>query len=232
MKKRLVAFILLCCTGFSLMACSNKHTTVASYVKNKQKTGNKKKSYDKGLSNLKYNSKPEKGSWTLDEIDIASSHRFNSAEDFWISYKGIKYQLPTSISLFQDWSSNEINEIVRPGQHLIGASLKREGYESVSIVPYNDTTEDLKVADCKIAGLTIRQPLSSAKTIEVSLPCGITLGSTYDDVIKAYGEATVNIASINYPNSKIITYRVDLYTYVRIGFSNNLVTFFDIRNMS
>lgn len=232
MKKRLVALILLCCTGLSLMACSNKTTAVTSYVKDKQKTGNKKKSYDKSLANLSFNGKSQKSSWTLDEKYTTLSHRFSRVEDFWISYKGIRYNLPTSISLFQDWSSNELNEIVRPGQYLIGASLEREGYEPVSIVPYNDTGENLRVYNCKIAGITIRQPLGDSKTMEIALPCGITLGSSYDDVINAYGEAIEDTISASHPDYRVLTYKLDLYTYVRIGFTKKLVTFLEIRNMN
>lgn len=232
MKKRLVALILLCCTGFFLMACSNKATAVTSYLRKKQKTGNKKRKEDKNIISLSSNSKPGSSSWTFDERNTLSSHRFITADDFWICYKGIRYNLPISNSLFQDWTSNALNEIVRPGQYLIGVSYEKQGYESVSIIPYNDTRENLRVSKCKIAGITIRQPLEDYKDMEISLPCGITLGSTYDDVINTYGQATEDKININYPNYRAVTYKLDIYTYVRIGFTNNLVSFFEIRNMN
>lgn len=232
MKKRLVALILLFCTGFSLMACSNKSTRSNKYVKDKQNTDNKKKEHDKNFTDFALNGKAEKSTWTLDELNSSYVHRFSKTEDFWISYKGIKYNLPTSISLFQDWTSSELNEVVRPGQYLIGATLEKKGYEYVSVVPYNNTKEFLKVADCKIAGITVRQPLSASKTIEISLPRNISLGSSYNEVIKAYGDAMEEIVSKEYPDHRVLTYRLNLYAYVRIGFTKDLVTFFEIRNMN
>ncbi|MGF7011013.1 hypothetical protein M2146_001556 [Lachnospiraceae bacterium PF1-22] len=66
--------------------------------------------------------------------------------------------------------------------------VENEEGNSISLTVYNDTNEALNVKECKVYGVSISDYGIGGESIEVLFAGGITIGSTIEEVKKAYGD--------------------------------------------
>lgn len=112
-----------------------------------------------------------------------------------IMLNGIKYSLPIKAKSLED-NGFKYNDYADKGQSLKNGyyveSIKMDdGSKSeesrISVTIYNTSGSEMKFEDAMIGGIEIDKRNDSYKNTIV-LPKGITLSSTYEDIIKAYGK--------------------------------------------
>ncbi|WP_298838349.1 hypothetical protein [Clostridium sp.] len=216
MRKGILIMSLACTLTLVLSACGGG-TNVSEKVTNNDKV---KQSVPK-TENTK----------TVDtKTTNAAVHSFKVADDFWVTYNGKKYSFPTDTSMIKDWKADEVTGELKPNQYGLSVSYNKEGYVPISATPVNDSTTSKKLADCKIAGISVYK-FSRLKTMEVALPNGIKIGSSYSDVIKAYGKPTVDKVNKDDATLKSVQYNLESMIYVRIDVTNNVISGFKIMYM-
>lgn len=116
-----------------------------------------------------------------------------------ITLNGVKYSLPTKAKKLEDngWKYNDYADKGQPLKdgyyveniHMDDGTKDEDTFIDVTL--YNTSGSTIKFNDAMLGGITVEKKSSSYKNTVV-LPKGITLASTYDDVIKAYGKPKVD----------------------------------------
>ena len=205
-KKLYTLFIASCATLLIMTGCG---------VGDDLKEQNKEKPTDKVIEEV-----------TKETGDI---HHFKTAEDFWVTYAEKKYMIPTDSSIFNGWSIATEVEDLEADQYGMGVQYKKEGYSSVAITPFNDSSEVKKVTDCRIVGVSVDKGLDSAKSIEVELPNKIKIGSSYADILGAYGTPTLDEVNKDIADIKTVEYKIDNNRLVRFKLTKDIVDIFQIK---
>jgi len=112
-----------------------------------------------------------------------------------IMLNGIKYSLPIKAKSLED-NGFKYNDYADKGQSLkngyyVDLIKMDDGSKSeesrISVTIFNTSGNQMKFEDAMIGGIEIDKTNDSYKNTIV-LPKGITLASTYEDIIKAYGK--------------------------------------------
>ncbi len=162
---------------------------------------------------------------------IAAENLSENLFDFQLSLNGEVYTLPCKYSELSEagWSMEDIegNEL-GAGQYTFSNRISNgDIYLSASLANTEDKTLPMK--QCRVGKLSLDsyEADSGAKLV---LSKGITFGSTYDEVIAAFGEPTDK-----YESEIIITltYKSDIYSYVKIQLAakTRTVNSIEIQNM-
>ncbi|EKQ57343.1 MULTISPECIES: hypothetical protein [unclassified Clostridium] len=114
-----------------------------------------------------------------------------------ITLNGIKYTLPVKAKSLEDngWKYNDYADKGKPlkDNYYIDSILMDDGSKSeesrITVTIYNTSGSEMKFEDAMIGGIKIDKANDSYKNTVV-LPKGVTLASTYEDIIKAYGAPT------------------------------------------
>ena len=167
----------------------------------------------------------DEDSLVKEEVPVNEVHKFETQEDFVVKIDGKEHMLPVSLDAFEGWVLNDTEGELKANQYAIGYSLKKDGYTSIGITPYNDTSVDKAVTDCVVGSISMSKSLGSAsKNLDIELPMGITLGSSYLEVITSYGEPTKDTINSSNPALRSLVYEIETYKSIRLDFSNDLVT--------
>ncbi|URZ02752.1 hypothetical protein [Clostridium felsineum] len=134
-----------------------------------------------------------------------------------ITLNGVKYSLPTKAKNLEDngWKYNDYADKGQPLKdnyyvqdiHMDDGTKNEDTFINVTL--YNTSGSTMKFDDAMLGGIKVEKKSDSYKNTVV-LPKGITLSSTYDDVIKAYGNPKVDyMKAANW----IIYYNTDIGEY-------------------
>lgn len=132
-----------------------------------------------------------------------------------ITLNGIKYTLPVKAQSLVDnkWSFNDYNDKGQPLEngYYVDSIYMDDGMKSentrITVTLYNTTGSTMDFADAMLGAIKINKYSDSYKNTVV-LPKGITLTSTYDDVISAYGAPESDFMT----KTGTIYYNADGYT--------------------
>lgn len=192
MKKLLIAFCLSLCVSLNLYGCSKEVKPLTS-----------------------------------DDITTYTSQMSNNPLSGDITLNGVKYSLPVTVQTFEDngWKFNDYdskNEDLE-NNYYSDSIILDDGYKDESTriksTIYNTSGSTVKFKEAMIGGIHISKTSDYKNT--VVLPNGITLDSTYDDVINAYGTPKVDYFT---SNGKIYYSESDIGKYgqaLTIGFDTN-----------
>ena len=110
---------------------------------------------------------------------------------------GKEYALPVAVEdlLNDGWTiaEDKLSNEYEPGTKDEGGSLaiKKSDTDKFFVrTVYNDSQETKTLKDCKISGIMVT--FSVAKDLKLEFACGLNETSTYDDVIKAFGDPEGN----------------------------------------
>lgn len=151
----------------------------------------------------------------------------NDILSFEFGLNGHKFTLPVEYQEFVDnkWVfTGSWEEILEPDEYTNPYQIMYDGKNANSSASmFNSAAEDLAAKNCKIAKFEVRYSATSYVP-HIELPKGITMKSTYEDVIAAYGEPDMESnESINK-----LTYRIDEYKYVEIDIDTADNSIFEI----
>lgn len=151
----------------------------------------------------------------------------DTLEVFQISLDGVVYTFPGST--FADFEANGWE--MDPGS--VGATLPAntltrvdytKGEAKISLQASNTNAAATPINECTCIGLSIADKYKVA-TIDVQLPGGITIGSTADEVLAAYGEpreqyinSSDEVGSLTYGDSPVHKFHISFYEEALFSF--------------
>lgn len=132
---------------------------------------------------------------TDDDIKTFSSQMNTDPLSGDITLNGVKYTLPVKAKNLEDngWKYNDYADKGQPlkTNYYVENIIMDDGSKSeesrIRVTIYNTSGSEMKFEDAMIGGVEIDKSNDSYKNTIV-LPKGITLASTYEDVINAYGK--------------------------------------------
>lgn len=131
-----------------------------------------------------------------------------------VSINGVVYSFPTSFSTFQKngWVGEDFGNVkLEPNQY----TLKniRNGQQSMMVKIANFGINVSPLSECHIGGIRIESDTKKQGAI-ISIAKGITIDSTYDEVIAAYGKP-----SDEYKGTSLtkLTYKSGIYSNYKIS---------------
>ena len=135
-----------------------------------------------------------------------------------IIINGQHYKLPCKYSEIKEagWllTDDETTELKPDSYGLTGAYLgDTNNYMGLSIINFSNDVKQLK--DCYVGYISIDFSYDKNKDIDILLPQGITIGSTIDEVEKAYGKPTSDYEGEYYTK---YTYEAQIYKNVEFQF--------------
>ena len=86
--------------------------------------------------------------------------------------------------------SSDKDKSIQPKNIVFGVNLKDTNGHVISGRYYNSTDKAIPLSECTLVNLSISSNITANSTFNMVLPGNITLQSTKDDVIKAYGNPT------------------------------------------
>lgn len=120
-------------------------------------------------------------------------------DNYFIKIKGEEFKVGDKISdiskvgLKQD--PDVLNETVPKNKYMIGAGTIYDSNDEdvCDITPYNPTDSDITIADAVIGGFEVGSfeydsISEEALALDVEVAGGIKLGSSYEDIVKVFGE--------------------------------------------
>ncbi|WP_034868708.1 hypothetical protein [Clostridium lundense] len=157
-----------------------------------------------------------------------------------ITLNGVKYTLPVKAQSLVDngWKYNDFADKGQPLKHgyYVDSIYMDDGSKSaetrITVTLYNTSGSTVKFDDAMLGAIKVEKEGDSYKNTVV-LPKGITLASTYDDVIKTYGAPKVDY----FKQTGWITYFIsDMGAYgqeLRIDFDKNtkVITSIKLKNI-
>ncbi|MBU3102706.1 hypothetical protein [Clostridium gasigenes] len=164
--------------------------------------------------------------------DKISSPKSDDLYSFEIVLNGVDYNLPIAFSELEKngWVIKEADLInLEPSQHTLGTILKN-GDKEINSYIFN-SSENVQSADkCIVGGIAIDEYYAE-NGLKLVLPKGITLGSSKEEVLSAYGEPTDSYESELYTK---FTYEVNTYKTIdiMIDIETNKVSQIDLRNFN
>lgn len=143
----------------------------------------------------------------------------------------VAYTLPTSFSTFEKsgWvGENFTTNKLDPNQY--NTEYLKNGEESLTIDIANFGLDVLPMSECQVGGIKV-DSFDKTQVKNISIAKGITIGSTYDDVIAAYGKSSDEYKS---DMSIKLTYESGSYSKYDISFDSKTkkVTDIDIQNLT
>jgi len=162
---------------------------------------------------------------------LAPSGLSDDLYSFMFSLNGIVYSLPLPYAKLEadGWLGNNLDtNTLNPNQITLSTQL-RNGSHSIYVSFVNSTSNVIPLNECEIGRITM-DAFNARSGVELILPGGIMVGSTYEDVIKAYGEP-----SDRSENASLRTLRYTRSTYsqvtVTIDLETDLVTTLRMENL-
>lgn len=130
-----------------------------------------------------------------------------------ITLNGIKYSLPVKAQLLTDngWNFNDYDDKGEPLEngYYVDSVYMDDGSKSadsrITVALYNTSGSTVDFDDAMLGIIEIAKKNDSYKNTVV-LPKGITLASTYKDVINAYGPPTFDLTE----NTTWVTYSISV----------------------
>lgn len=187
---------------FNISNESNKITQIElkNLVQDEDKSTAKKDSSSKNDSGS--NEIPE--SVTKYEAPKEFSNDLNS---FNIKYDGVLYSIPALVAEFEKngWKVVDAPELIAARDYKFGVILQKDN-KNLSVIVYNDSPNATSAENCFVAGIMADEYL---KKIPLELPKGITIGSSKDDVDKAYSDCEVKKDSPDDNTSGIEIYKYE-----------------------
>lgn len=125
------------------------------------------------------------------------------------------------------------NEKVPAGKYLLliggGSVYNKDEDVSISFTPYNDTEESLTIPNAKLGKITIEKSTLEKKQAifeKIEFYGGIKLGSTREELVKAFGEPTSATERESYDGSKYetIEYKDKVYKKFEFKIEEGVVT--------
>lgn len=182
----------------------------------------------------KEQAKNETTTTTKDNTKEATKATSDSISDDLYSYEvlinGVAYSLPTPFSNFKKngWIAKDFgNDKLKPNQYAL--KTLKNGEQIMLIRIANFGTNVTPISECSVAGVRI-EPGVNAQGATISIAKGITVGSTYDEVIAAYGKP-----SDEYKGESLtkLTYKSGIYSDYNIGFDtkSKKVQSIEIKNL-
>jgi len=150
--------------------------------------------------------------------------------DFQIKLNSVVYPLPVPVSLFDanGWVySGDLEDTLDPGGYTISAPMTKDD-QSILVVLLNPFDLEQTLEDCYVCVVTADQ-YGANEGLQAVLPGDITIGSTYDEVVEAYGDPETE----NEVGSGIYLYYRDDESEVQIIVDNEsrLVREITVQNM-
>lgn len=167
------------------------------------------------VSNL-YGCSKEVKPLTPEDITTYTSQMDSNPLSGDITLNGVKYSLPITVAEFEDngWKFNDFDKKSAELEdgYYADSILIDDGYKDastrLSLTIYNISGSSVKLKEAMIGAIKISKTSDYKNTLV--LPNGITLDSTYDDVINAYGapdtDAFTSNGTIYYAKSDIGKY--------------------------
>lgn len=237
MNKKLTVIVPLIALSLSLTSCfpsklvRNINNNESEYSESKDqtmeesKTEQEKEDNKEDTNNKKETVELKQAKKSYEKPDV--KHKFETEDDFWVIIGDKEIQLPAKAeNLLPGWKTSDEKEEIGTNEYM-DITYKKDGYNDISVSVYNDTSSTIKAKDGKIYSLKLKNPDNSKKTLDIRLPKNIGLGSTYRDIVNAYGEPSANQVSesIRVPNSIDIKYEVSKHQKVELQFNGNEVYF-------
>lgn len=148
---------------------------------------------------------------------------------FQIQLNDTVYTLPAQLSEFTDngWTLEDDGEL-EPNQKTL-TNVAKNGEAQVYFSLVNTQSDVLPFAECQVGQVTV-DDYQAESGATIVLPKGISLGSSYEEVIEAYGEASDLYES---DTRKSLTYSIDTYASVGIDIDveTNKVSRIDVENL-
>jgi len=143
--------------------------------------------------------------------DVAEPYKNDKA--YFIKINGKTFTNQSKIKDLSDagykYSSRVEDQNVPAGKYMVmiggGTVSNSDKGTSISITPYNDGKESVKFPDAKLGKITIAKSAIASAQAEyekMEVYGGIHLGSTREDVIKAFGEPTSSRTSEDYKGNE------------------------------
>lgn len=124
------------------------------------------------------------------EKPVGNTELGNNLESFTFSLEGVVYRVPSLYAEFAEngWSieNSRVDMQLSYRQFLIVSLEKGDIQVTAMIRNFNMDTQPIDV--CHVAGITMEHGYGSNDVPNVLMPGGITLDSSWDDMLKAYGE--------------------------------------------
>jgi len=168
---------------------------------------------------------------TEDTTKIATKAISDDLYHFDALVNDVAYTFPTSFATFQKngWEADDFGTTkLEPNQYSL-VSMKK-GDQSLMITMANFDVNVLELAKCQVAGIQI-DTYAKKKGSSVSISKGITIDSTYDEVIAAYGKASTEnkgdtLISLDYKSGDYSSYAIS------IDAKTKKVTSIEIKNLA
>ncbi|NLM34689.1 MAG: hypothetical protein GX206_04540 [Clostridiales bacterium] len=211
--KRLALILSLVMVTSIFAACSKNSNKEAESSKKTAQNENKK---DKDHENTQ-----EQASDDVDSLEELSDNLY----DYEILLDNKLYTLPTHISEFTEngWKSEDLNMIEFVPQLHKSVTLSK-GNKTISVTMVNLNTDMQPYSKCLVTGVYL-YPLNDEEYPELFISKGITIGSTYNEVIEAYGTP-----SIKTDYSDLISYKSDDYSEYNISFKDGKIDMISVNN--
>jgi hypothetical protein len=136
-----------------------------------------------------------------------------------VSINGTAYTFPVLYSVFEqnNWACKDLGtDTLQPAG--IAEKTLTNGKQNIEVKLFNSGDTNLQLSECYVAGVTI-DATSKENGTTMSISKDITLGSTYEEVIKAYGKAS-NEGKTQSINK--LTYTSDFYSYYEISIDTKI----------
>lgn len=145
----------------------------------------------------------------------------NDKSSYYFVINGQKY---TTESLVKDietagfiQDSNAAQTELQKGSYSLSGGFFKDsttGSTIFSVIPINNTDETIKCSDANIGGFRIEEYYYKDYQGTIEINEGITIGSTLDELIEAFGDPTEKDMRENYKNlGMLYKYKVGLFQY-------------------
>ncbi|MBU3191600.1 hypothetical protein K9O30_19810 [Clostridium bowmanii] len=161
---------------------------------------------------------------TEDTTNPVSGSISDNLYKYEVLINGIKYSLPTSFSTFgkNKWVGTDFDKsTLEPNQYKL--EYPKNGEQTMMIQIANFGMDVSPVSKCDVGGIKIDSLNKNQATISIAK--GITIGSTYAQVIAAYGKATDEYKSDTITK---LTYKSGTYSNYEISFDTNMKKVYSI----
>lgn len=143
----------------------------------------------------------------------ASTEARSALLKFRVTLNGVVYTLPEDFSKFSEngWIGTDLdkNKLMPKGKTL--PYLLKNNECSIMVSFFNITSDYLELSKCKVGGILFEDGALQSGTV-LTLPNDITLGSSYDAVLSAYGDPDIHN-------------EIELYHFLVYGTTNQQVKF-------
>lgn len=224
--KRLALILALVMVTSLFTACSKDSSKEASSVNETKKTekkNNKEKNKDKDTDDDNKDGDENKGKESKDGNKDLS----NELKDFQVSIEDQVYTLPLALSEFlkMGWESEELDEKLKPNSTI--NLILSKSIKTLKVTITNFSIDMLPYSECVVVGVIDTHAALGEKT-KIVLSKGISLNSSYDDIIKAYGNPSDEYIDKDYMR---ITYDLGSESKYAFVFNRKELTKIEVKNI-